>query len=543
MKKRELLPHCPDAERALLGAVLLDNAAWPQVAALSPGEFYLDSHQKIFATIQSLFKAGTPADLVTVAEELKRSAELEAMGGASYISSLTDGLPRLNNVTHYVRLVKEKALLRRLVYASQEIAKRAREGPENVADLLAWARSEIPQATSSNGIAAGVLLSQVEPERVKWLWRNRIPLSKITMLDGDPGLGKSLLALEIAARLSRGQSLHGDDPRLHGGSVILTAEDGLADTVAPRLVAAGADRNRIVALKYAPDKKGEKTVSNIPVDLPTIEAAIERVGAKLVIVDVLMAYLPSDTNSYRDQDVRLALTPLAEMADRAGVAVICIRHLTKAPGGSPLYRGGGSIGIIGGARAGLLVARDPEDPSLIVLAQTKSNLGPPAPSLAYRIEANSDGVPYIAWKGESQQTASLLLAATAGDEEERGALAEAKEFLQQELESGPMKQTELKLAWRKAGIADATIRRAKMILGALSRKEGVGKDGYWLWELREKAKGAHIRNMNTLGKNGNSDAGLTPEESDAYSKLFKGAHAKGAQEPMSTLRDQECVEN
>src|ERR1043166_181412 len=109
---------------------------------------------------------------------------------------------------------------------------------------------------------------------------------------------------------------------------------------------------------------------------------------RLLFRSVLFAYLPNRTNTYRDQDVRRALAPLAEMAERTGVAVICIRHLSKTPGGNALYRGGGAIGIIGGPRAGLLVAKDPDDPSLIVLAQPKSNLGPPMPSLTYRIEAN-----------------------------------------------------------------------------------------------------------------------------------------------------------
>ena len=388
----------------------------------------------------------------------------------------------------------------------------------------------------------GVLLSEVKPEKVVWLWKNWMPLGKITTFDGDPGLGKSLLALEITARITTGRPLTGDDVGVSGGAVILTAADGLADTVVPRLMAAGADLSRIVALRYAPDKEGEKTVSNIPVDIPVIQSAIERVKAKLVVVDVLMAYLPSDTNSYRDQDVRLALAPLAQLADRMGVAFICIRHLTKAPGGNPIYSGGGSIEIIGGARAGMLVARDPDNPDVIVLAQTKSNLGPPMPSLTYQIEPNGDGIPRTVWKGNSHQTATSLLA-VARDEEERGAMAEAKDFLRDELFGGAKRQSEVKAAARQAGIADATLRRAKHVLGVKSCKIGLGMGGeegksYWVWEFpnsSEYSQGTHSRNMSTFGKNGVQEDALITDKSATSSKVPKMLTHEDAQMGMSTF--------
>ena len=406
-------------------------------------------------------------------------------------------------------------------------------------DVTEWqVGTSDPATTSKDDVPPGVLLSEVEPELVEWLWGNRIPIGKITMLDGDPGLGKSLLAIEIAAQITTGRPLLGDKSAVSGGVVIMSAEDGLGDTIRPRLEAAEANLDRIVALRYTPESEGEKTVSNIPVDIPVIVGAIERVGAKVVIVDVLMAYLPGQTNTYRDQDVRLALAPLAEMPNKTGVAVICIRHLTKAPGGNPMYRGGGSIGIIGGARAGLLVAKDPEDQTLMVLAQTKSNLGPPMPSLSYRIEANSEGVPRIDWQGESQQTASSLLAAAGGDEEERGALAEAKEFLREELTNGPVKQTSLKTAARKAGISDATLRRAKTALGVKSRKDGFTAE--WRWELPvapKSAEDAHIQNMSTFEENGGADTGLTADKSITSPKALKMLNDEDAQTPLSTFVD------
>ncbi|MCI0348960.1 MAG: AAA family ATPase [Acidobacteriales bacterium] len=409
---------------------------------------------------------------------------------------------------------------------------------EDLLDFVATLPDSEPAATGTNRSDAGVLLSEVRPERVEWLWPGYVPLGKITMLDGDPGLGKSLLTLEIAARISRGEAIAGTGKGLAGGVVLLTAEDGLGDTVRPRLEAAGADLQRIVALKYSPDEQGEKTASCIPVDIPTIRQAIARVAAKMVIVDVLMAYLPAETNTYRDQHVRLALAPLAQMAAVESVAVICIRHLTKALGGSPLYRGGGSIGIIGGARAGLLVAKDPDSEGQIVLAQTKSNLGPPMPSLSYKIEPDASGVPRIQWQGSSSQTATSLLAATVGDPGESGALADAKEFLRAELAGGPRPQKELFAEARRVGISQKTLRRAKAALRVKSSKEGF--DAGWHWSISGEGKtheDGHILEDGHLRQEASANNQLSSNDSLACSKVAKMANCEGGQTTLAIFED------
>jgi hypothetical protein len=488
---RDVLPSSEECERAVLGAILLDNSAFEQAPELREEDFYLDSHRCIFRRIREMFSRGIPADLPTLGESLIRNKELETVGGAVYISSLTDGIPQLANIEHYVRIVKEHAARRRLIYSCRAVEERARNGPVNIPELTKWAQDQIGSITVGAGDPVGILLSDVQPERVDWLWKGRIPFGRITILDGDPGLGKSLLTLEIAARLSRGERLPGDKEASIGGSVILSAEDGLADTIAPRLIGAGADRSRILALKYCPDRPGEVTVSQIPLDISTIEAAVRRVDAKFLIVDVLAAYLPETTNTNRDQHVRLALAPLSEMATRLRIAVICIRHLNKTPSGNPLYRGGGSIGIIGAARAGLVVGRDPADPETFVLANTKQNLGPPMPSLSYRIQANEDGVPQIQWTGESQHTAASLLAIQPS--EQRDALEEGIEFLSDILATGARKQAELVKEAKLLGISEPTLRRAKQKLRVKSRKVGSGSDSYWVWELPSNFKGAQSK--------------------------------------------------
>src|SRR5918997_1507363 len=172
----------------------------------------------------------------------------------------------------------------------------------------------------------GKLLSEVEPEQVEWLWPGRLPLGKLAVLDGDPGLGKSALTLDLAARVSGGQELPDGGRCGPAGVVLLSAEDGLEDTIRPRLDAAGADTGGIVALSMiGVGTRAERLVS-LTQDLDAVEAALGRGGAALVVIDPLMAFLTGKTDSHKDQDVRRGLAPLAALAERKGAAVLLVRH-------------------------------------------------------------------------------------------------------------------------------------------------------------------------------------------------------------------------
>lgn len=334
-----------------------------------------------------------------------------------------------------------------------------------------------------------VRLADVEPKAIEWLWHERIPAGMLTILDGDPGLGKSMLTLDLAARVSTGRPMPGETTaRPPRGVVVLSAEDDPARTIRPRLDAAGADC-RLIAIVSIAEPDGTLRAPTIGRDdLAAVEEAIRHVDAALLVVDPLMAYLPDGVNANRDHDVRRALVALSDLAARTGAAIVVVRHLRKtAADGNPLYRGGGSIGIIGAARAGLLVARDPDDPSgqRRIVAATKQNLAPEPPALAFTLEvpAGADH-PRLAWHGVTDHRAvDLLRVPDAGDAapERR----EAEQFLAALLAAGPVAARQVEAEAAEAGIAWRTVQRAKASLGVRSVRPD-GFTGPWAWALPDR---------------------------------------------------------
>src|SRR5688572_2019819 len=195
-----------------------------------------------------------------------------------------------------------------------------------------------------------VRLSDVDPEPVQWLSPGRLAAGKITVLDGDPGLGKSTLLCEWAARITRGQALPGGEPDPPRDVIILSAEDDIYDTIRPRIDAAGGDPSRIASLLAVPDGSPFGRPFVIPGHVLLLEALVVHTNAALVILDPLVAYLQPGHSANSDQGMRRAFSALKKLAERTGAAIIVVRHLNKSTGANPLYRGGGSIGIIGAAR-------------------------------------------------------------------------------------------------------------------------------------------------------------------------------------------------
>jgi hypothetical protein len=263
----------------------------------------------------------------------------------------------------------------------------------NVQTMAQAAKAATPRPPAS---AKTVPLHTVTAREVLWLWLNWLPLGKLAVLDGDPGLGKSTLLLDLAARVSRDGIMPDGSQGATGAVVILSSEDAVEDTIKPRLEAAGAELTKIEFLDEVIDQDGARPPV-LPLDIPLIEAVILRLKAKLLIIDPLMAYLGA-VDAIKDQDIRRALHRLKKLAEKQQCTIVYLRHLNKGTGTKAIYRGGGSIGIIGAARAGMLVAQDPDSSFHRILACTKSNLAAKPPSLRYVLDpTDSSGVCRIGW--------------------------------------------------------------------------------------------------------------------------------------------------
>ena len=329
-------------------------------------------------------------------------------------------------------------------------------------------------------------LSAIAPESVTWLWPARVARGKLTVLAGDPGLGKSFVTLDVAARITTGRPWPDGGAVEPGDVVLLSAEDGPADTIRPRVDALGGDPARVYLVRAIRDADGERPVS-LDRDLAAVEQVVATVRPALVVIDPLTAYLGT-TDSYRDADVRRLLAPLALLADTYDVAVLLVMHLTKNSQTRALYRTGGSIAFVGAARVQLLVGADPEDPARRVLVASKNNLTAPPPSLAYRITEDPPGTPAcVAWDPEPVADgldADTLLAGAGEDAAER---QDADALLRDLLADGERPSAELLKAARATGVGERTLYRAKRRLGVKARHAGQpGKPGgAWYWYFPE----------------------------------------------------------
>jgi hypothetical protein len=266
--------------------------------------------------------------------------------------------------------------------------------------------------------------------------------------------------------------------------VLVGSEDGIRDTVLPRLRAAGADLRRVHVFAGRARAGVWTGLPCFPEDCALLAETLEETGARLVIVDPLLAFLSYRVSSLSGSMVRLALGPLAQVAANQGAAIVLVRHLTKGGRGDrACYRGIGSIALIGIARMAFLVATSPADEELHVLACTKSNLALPPPSLGFRIAASDLGPPVIHWAGPVDISADELVLNprfACGQ-----ALDRAKEFLQEQLRPGPCAFEELRRKAQELGFSERTLRRAKDHLQVVTEQKRTDGRTSWYWRLRD----------------------------------------------------------
>jgi AAA domain len=356
-----------------------------------------------------------------------------------------------------------------------------------------------PAADSGQGLII-TRLADVTPQPVTWLWRGRIPLGKLTVGAGDPGLGKSLLGIDLSARITLGAPLPGSDAAGPAGDVILlSAEDGAADTIRPRFDVAGGDASRVHLVEAVNDGGSERPFT-LAQDLSLLEPVVAERRPRLLIIDPLSAYL-GDRDSYKDSDVRALLAPLAALADRYQMAVLAIVHLGKNEQRRALYRALGSIAFVAAARSMLAVAQDPDDKGRRLVAGGKANLSGEAAGLAYRVigvcptcglhvsdglECRGCGVQSVAklvWEDTpvpGLDADRLLGAQSTPDERDEAHDAEA--FLRSLLNSRDVPAKEGEQAARAHGIAPRTLDRARRRVGVRAYSIGF-KPKVWWWTL------------------------------------------------------------
>ncbi len=332
-------------------------------------------------------------------------------------------------------------------------------------------------------------LSSVARRPIQWLWPGRVPLGKVTLLVGDPGRGKSLMALDMAARVTTGapwpdEALEaGGEPvarRHQGMALLLTAEDDTADTVRPRLEAAGGDPERVVVLRAVQrwDSEAEQMFS-LARDVEALDACIKRCGdVRLVVLDPVSAYLAgADANS--NTSMREVLAPVRSLAERTGVAVVAISHLTKRADTAAMYRAMGSMALVAAARAVWAVGPDRQTPGRLLFLPLKCNLAGGVTGLAYRIvpSAQSPDVPVLAWErgaiALSAEEALDARASAAGRREQAGL------WLESALADGPRPAAEVEKQAQAAGFSSITLRRARYDLDVETIRTGFAASCLW----------------------------------------------------------------
>jgi hypothetical protein len=309
-----------------------------------------------------------------------------------------------------------------------------------------------------------IRMSDIPSEQVQWLWYPYIPYGKVTIIQGDPGEGKTSFVLAMIALLTNGEPLPEEEAANPPINVIYqSAEDGLADTIKPRLEQSGADCSRVLVID---ESDRELTLCD-----ERLEQAVRETGARLIVLDPLQAYLGDGVDMHRANEVRPVFKRLCAMADRTGCAVILIGHMNKAQGLKSSYRGLGSIDFRAAARSVLLVGRLKSDPSVRVVAHDKSSLAPEGRSIAFTLDAENG----FQWKGYCDTTVDEVLSGA-------GTVQTKTMQMEQELKEllgRPVPVEEVFQKAKELGISERTVNIAKKNIGVLSVKLG----NQWYWQL------------------------------------------------------------
>ena len=320
-------------------------------------------------------------------------------------------------------------------------------------------------------------MDQVEVEEIEWLFYPFIPYGKVTIIQGDPGEGKTTVVLQIIAKLTKGEAVlpsGSDEPALEGKTMDLepvnviyqTAEDGLGDTIKPRLLAAGADCSRVLVID---DQDQPLTMVDA-----RLEEAIIQTKARLVVLDPIQGFLGAGVDMHRANEIRPLMKRISVLAEKYQCAIILIGHMNKNSNGKSSYRGLGSIDFQAAARSVLIVGRVKDEPEIRVICHVKSSLAPEGDAIAFRLDKEKG----FHWIGKYDISADDLLSGDGRGQKIRS----AKDFLKEILANGSMEQAKIAEEAEERGIKKKTLWNAKKELQIDSVKIG----NKWFWMLQEE---------------------------------------------------------
>jgi hypothetical protein len=382
------------------------------------------------------------------------------------------GLAAKGDISDWLEAGGTPEQLREIVAATREWNDTDRAGASSVGEDAPGDESG-DQPNPGDKHAVLRCIADVKPEQIDWLWSGMIPRGKLSLLVGEPGVGKSFLSLAVAGALSCGARLPGDESdRNPCDVVLLSAEDAPGDTIRPRLEAMGADLARIHFFDHVVDEHGDRPLT-LGADLDVLDRIVVEKHVGLVMIDPVQAYL-AGVDIHRTNEVRAVLAPLAKLAERRHVAVVAIMHLNKMASTSVSSRVNGSVDFVGAARSVLVVGRDPADARRAIVARGKSNLpGQPDPQ-GFEIVNGA-----VCFTGPAQEVGVAELLSGAGTDHDRSALEEATRFLLEELREGEVEANTVNAHARALAISSSTLKRAKKEIGVKSRKTSSG----WFWFL------------------------------------------------------------
>ena len=387
-------------------------------------------------------------------------------------------------------------------------------------DVVDWLQIN-PLATKENVLALpllpqeikaeqGVILlkaSELKPKPINWIWDGWIAGGKFHLLGGVAGTGKTTISLALASSITNGGRFPDNTRSPSGNVVVWTGEDDISDTLTPRLMAMGANLDKVHFVQGVIGEDGEQPF-NPSTDMLILQQAIAKVGdVKLLIIDPIVSVVKGD--SHKNAEVRKDLAPLIQMAESMGFAIIGITHFSKGTSGKePIERITGSLAFGAVARIVLVASKSKSDDSedVRIFLRAKSNIGADNGGFEYSLEqAVTEGgieTSRVLW-GDAIEGSARELLVDAEDDSDGGSMAECMQFLNSILSNGEMPATEVKNDCIGAGHSISTMNRAKKKLGIEAKKIGIGRGSSWVWEMPKvfnNYKDTHTQNLRTFGE-------------------------------------------